>query len=203
MLKIGLTGGIGSGKTTVANLFGDKSVPLIDADVIAHALVEPTQPAFAEIIDYFGESVTDKNGDLDRAKLRNVVFNSSKQKKILEAILHPLIFEEMAARISALSAPYCILSIPLIIESKRQDFVDRILVVDCPVTSQIARVTQRDKLNKQQLHRIINTQSSRWLKLLYADDVIVNDSNLAELVQRVDRMHHLYLSLFAEKKYAG
>ncbi len=200
MLKIGLTGGIGSGKTTVANLFGDKGVPLIDADVIAHSLVEPTEPAFAEIVNYFGQGITDKRGYVDRTKLRHIVFDSPKHKKALEAILHPLVFEKMTAQVKKLSAPYCLLSIPLIIESGRQDFIDRILVVDCPMKLQMVRVTQRDNLNKKQLRRIIDTQSSRWQKLQTADDVIVNDGALAKLEQQVNRMHQLYLSISEEKQ---
>lgn len=199
MLKIGLTGGIGSGKTMVANLFCDKSVPLIDADVIAHSLVESTEPAFAEIVNYFGQGIIDKRGCLDRTKLRGIVFDSPKHKKALEAILHPLVFEEMTAQVKKLSARYCILSIPLIIESGRQDFVDRILVVDCPVKFQILRVKLRDNFDKQQVRRIIDTQSSRWEKLQTADDVIVNDSALAKLSQQVDPMHQLYLSISEEK----
>ena len=200
MLKIGLTGGIGSGKTTAANLFGGKNVPLIDADVIARALVEPTEPAFAEIVNYFGQGITDTRGHLDRAKLRDIVFDSPKHKKALEVILHPLVFEEMTAQIKEFGAAYCILSIPLIIENNRQDFVDRILVIDCPVALQMARVTQRDNLNKQQLRGIVDAQSSRWQKLHTADDVIVNDGALAKLEQQVNRMHQLYLSLSGEKQ---
>ena len=144
MLKIGLTGGIGSGKSTVARFFAGFGIPVIDADDIAHKLVEPGQPALERIRLAFGDDIIKSDGCLNRAKLRDIVFADGRQKQKLEALLHPRIFLRIQRDIDVLDASYCIISIPLLFETGMTEIVDRILVIDCPVETQIERVQKRD-----------------------------------------------------------
>lgn len=200
MLKIGLTGGIGSGKSTVADYFAELGVPVIDADKIARELVEPGQPALAAIVKIFGRGMLDSNGRLDRARLRALVFDDIDRRKQLEAILHPLIRAGMRARAAALDAsgvPYCILCIPLLLETGQTDLADRILVVDVPETLQYQRVRARDGLPDAQIAAIIAAQAGREQRLAAADDVIVNEGDLADVRRRVMEMHRRYLALAA------
>ena len=194
MLKVGLTGGIGCGKTTVARLFAAYGVPILDADEISRQLVAPGQPALASITEAFGEQIL-AHGDLDRAKLRGIVFNAPAQKQRLEAILHPLVFAEMQRQMQSMQAPYCILAIPLLVESKHTDFVDRILVVDCPVELQYERVKHRDAFDQETVARIIASQISREERLAVADDLVENDGDLDTLVAKVQGLHQIYLKL--------
>jgi dephospho-CoA kinase len=194
MLKIGLTGGIGCGKTTVANLFAAKGVPVLDADQIAHELVEPGQPALALIVTEFGEEFLEA-GRLNRAKLREIVFRFPEQRRRLESILHPLIFDALCRRMKTLHSSYCILCIPLLIETKQQAFVDRILVVDCVQSLQYARVIQRDGLSEAEVDRIIEAQVSREERLATATDVIHNEEGLEQLAEQVEKFHQTYLIL--------
>lgn len=197
MLKVGLTGGIGCGKTTVSKLFSDLNVPVIDADDIAHQLVEPGQPALDEISKTFGADALTPDGSLNRAYLRDRVFSDLKQKQILEAILHPLIFAEMQTKIDRLHSPYSIVSIPLLFESSRTHFVDRILVVDCPLEIQIERVKQRSNLTQARIQTIIDSQVSRGYRIAHADDVIDNARTSDRLAEQVKKLHNLYLSMSA------
>ncbi len=194
MLKIGLTGGIGSGKTTVANLFEALGTPVIDADKIAHSLVESGKPALKLIESAFGPEIIDCNGSLDRAILRNLIFAHPDKKKLLESILHPLVYAEMLNRLKLLNAPYVILSIPLLLETNMQNFVDRILVIDCPVESQFQRVKQRDRLAEQTINAIIHSQVSRSQRISAADDMIDNSGGISELAEQINKLHNLYLS---------
>ncbi len=193
MYKVGLTGGIGSGKSVVADLFKQLSVPVIDADVIAHALVAPKQIALQRIIDVFGVEVLTATGELNRAILREIIFNDPVKKTLLEQIMHPLIYAEIDAQVSTLQAPYVMIAIPLLIETKMQSFVQHILVVDCPVALQIQRVKSRDKLNDSQIMAIINSQVSRAERLSQADSIIDNTQSLAGLEQQVHRLHAKFL----------
>lgn len=195
MLKIGLTGGIGSGKTTVADRFKDYGIPVIDADRVAHALVAPGQPALVKIAETFGSDLLDADGSLNRPKMRELIFNSSALRDKLEAILHPRIFEEIDRQLKGVEAPYVIISIPLLLETGAQSFVDRILVVDCPVELQYERVAARDKLNREQIARILESQVSREMRVNAADEIIVNDSNLTSLAGQVKKIHAFYLTL--------
>lgn len=195
MLKIGLTGGIGSGKTTVADRFKDYGIPVIDADRIAHALVAPGQPALAKIAETFGSDLLDADGSLNRQKMRELIFKSPALRNKIEAILHPRIFEEIDRQLKGVEAPYVIISIPLLLETGAQSFVDRILVVDCPVELQYERVQARDKLNREQIVRILESQVSREMRVNAADEIIVNDSNLASLAGQVKKIHAFYLTL--------
>lgn len=193
MLRIGLTGGIGSGKSTVANLFAARGVPVIDADAIARELVEPGQPALADIVAEFGADMRDAQGRLDRARLRARVFDDPSQRKRLEAILHPRIHAVMAERTAAQTAPYVLLVIPLLFEADQRDLVDRVLVVDVPVETQRARVSARDHLPPAQIDALLAAQWSREQRLAHADDVIDNGGDAAILETQVDDLHRRYL----------
>jgi dephospho-CoA kinase len=195
MLKIGLTGGIGCGKSTVARLFAEFDTPIIDADEIAHQLVEKGQPALAKIVQQFGDTVLNSEGSLNRNYLRDLVFADVKQKQILEAILHPLIYEKMQDKINRLHVAYCIVCIPLMIETQMTHFVDRILVVDCPIETQINRVQHRDHLTPEKIHAILANQISRNVRLEFADDLIDNSATQTGLAEQVKKLHNLYLSL--------
>ena len=194
MLKVGLTGGIGCGKSTVTRLFLALDVPVLDADEISRQLVEPGQPALERITEIFGPEVL-SCGHLDRARLRTIVFNSPEQKQRLEGILHPLIFDEMRRRVQRLETPYCILAIPLLLESKKTDFVDRVLVVDCSVDLQYDRVKLRDALEDDTIARIMASQVSREERIAEADDLIENNGDLESLKAKVDALHHIYVRL--------
>jgi dephospho-CoA kinase len=195
MLKVGLTGGIGSGKSTVAKIFAGKNISILDADVIAHQLVETGQPALAQIQQTFGTHILNPNGSLNRAALRERIFSDLKQKQQLEAILHPLVYATLQANLEQLSGPYCIISIPLLFETDMTHFVDRILVVDCPVETQIERVLNRDKLTLERIQSIIDSQVSRSFRKTKADDLINNSGTDYRLAEQVKKLHNLYLSL--------
>lgn len=195
MLRIGLTGGIGSGKSTVANLFAAHGVPVIDTDVIARDLVEPGQPALAEITARFGADLLDHAGRLDRARLRERVFADSVNRHALEALLHPRIQAEMERRIAQADASYVLLVIPLLFEAGWQAHVDRVLVVDAPVDVQRARVAARDKLADRQIDAVLDAQADRAQRLAGADDIIDNSGDAAALDVRVNELHRYYLEL--------
>lgn len=194
-LVVGLTGGIASGKTTVANWFAAFGVPVIDADVLAHELVLSGRPAFREVVAIFGEQMINDKGELDRAKMRALVFSHPEQRKQLETILHPRIRDEMRRRIRALAAPYCVLSVPLLLESGQQDLVDRILVIDVPPQLQTARVQQRDGTDRKTIDGILNAQANPAARRAAADDIIDNSGDLAELRAQVMMLHIRYLEL--------
>lgn len=195
MLIIGLTGGIGCGKTTVSNLFSRLKAPVIDADIIAHQLVEPGEPAFEIIADKFGPEIMAPNGQLDRAKLRHKIFDSPSKKTDLEKILHPLIYQKMNNWAALQTTPYVIFSIPLLIETNHQRSVDRILVVDLPVEQQLIRVMQRDNQTEIETQKTIDSQVSREKRQLLADDLICNEGASQLLEEQVFRLNKFYLSL--------
>lgn len=195
MLVVGLTGGIGAGKTTVANLFAQYGIPIIDADVISRELTQPGQAAFAEIVTHFQQSVLLKDKTLDRAKLRQIVFDNLQERRWLENLLHPLIQSEINSRLKKISAPYCILVIPLLLEVGSYSFVNRILVIDTPEEVQIERIVSRDHISPMQVKTILKTQVSRQFRLDHADDVIVNDGNTIDLESKVEKLHHKFLNI--------
>ncbi len=195
MLTIGLTGGIGSGKSTVTGLFSELGVPIIDADVAAREVVTQGEPALAEIAARFGGEVLNSDGTLNRSKLREEVFADPTARKDLEAILHPRIRSRMAEQLSALTTPYAILSIPLLVESGGAYNLDRVLVIDLPEEEQLNRVCQRDGITPEQAAAILHAQCSRSDRLAIADDVIENSGDLASLKEQVLTLHQKYLAL--------
>ena len=195
MLRIGLTGGIGSGKSTVAALFAAHGVPIIDADSIAHQLTQPGTSATAEILQAFGSDVVDINGGIDRKRLAQRVFNNRSERMRLENILHPLIRAEMQRAQESLDAPYCLLVIPLLVEADLRSLVDRVLVVDVEESTQVARVASRDGRSEAEIRAILATQAARAQRLKMADDCITNTGELSELNSQVEALHRKYLAL--------
>ena len=192
---VGLTGGIGSGKTAVSDRSSELGIKVVDADVCARIVVEPGKPALRSIVEHFGNDVLNPDGSLDRAKLRQIVFADEPARKWLETQLHPLIFDEMWNQLPSAESPYAILVSPLLIEAGQTALCQRVLVVDVPEDIQLARATARDANSAEQIKAIMATQASRSLRLEKADDVITNDSDLATLQQRVDTVHQQYLAL--------
>ncbi|MGD2136835.1 MAG: dephospho-CoA kinase [Gammaproteobacteria bacterium] len=192
-LVIGLTGGIGSGKSTVADAFGALGVPVFDADRIARELVEPGQPALDEITELFGRRCLAPDGHLDRAWLRNRVFSDAALRRRLEEILHPRIRRRIREYIDAAHAPYCVAVIPLLLETGQTDLVDRILVVDAPESSRISRVIARDRLSRDTVTAILQSQTDRESRLAAADDILVNDRDHDTLIRQVRMLHNRFL----------
>lgn len=195
MLVVGLTGGVGSGKTTVANMFGELGVPIVDADESARRVTERASPALAAIAKHFGDNILKADGNLDRAQLRRLVFADAKQRLWLESLLHPLIEEDMRQHIAGFKAPYCIAVIPLLLEVEFYSFINRILVVDASESEQVRRVQIRDNVDQQAVEAILKTQARREDRLAKAHDVIINEGDLAELMLQVKALHEKYLAL--------
>ena len=194
-LCIGLTGGIGSGKSMVANLFANHGVPIIDMDKIAHQIVEPGHAALDEIVRCFGDSVLQQNGQLDRKKLRGLVFDKQEKRQQLEAILHPRIRQQAQQQIQTIDTPYCLIVIPLLFETNQRDLIQRILVVDTLPELQIKRTMQRDQCSAEQVENILHSQVDRQTRLSQADDIIDNTNDETSLQLQVDKLHQKYLSL--------
>ncbi|AZD81915.1 dephospho-CoA kinase [Pseudomonas chlororaphis] len=192
---LGLTGGIGSGKSAAAQHFIDLGIHVVDADHAARWVVEPGRPALARIAEHFGDSVLQADGQLDRAALRKLIFEVPQQRLWLEALLHPLIADEITAHLARAESPYAILVSPLLIESGQYAMTQRILVIDVPQQLQIERTLQRDRISEQQIQAILKAQATREDRLSHADDVLVNDRDLAWLHSEVERLHHFYLTL--------
>jgi dephospho-CoA kinase len=195
MLRIGLTGGIGSGKSTVCTIFRELGVPVIDSDEIARELVVPGSDALQQIASRFGPQVLHDDGRLDRQQMRELVFGDPNKRQQLEAILHPLIRQEMARQLALLHAPYVILAIPLLLEKGWQQQLDRVLVIDCSEELQRQRATRRDGSPAQTIEHIIACQITRSARLAAADDCIDNSGPLGSLRTQVETLHRRYLSL--------
>ncbi|CAG9235780.1 dephospho-CoA kinase [Paraburkholderia caribensis] len=197
MFAVGLTGGIGSGKSTVADLFAKRGVTLVDTDVIAHRITAPQGLAMLSIATEFGPSFVAEDGSLDRARMRALVFSDETARKRLEAITHPLIRAETERQRQQAPGPYVIVVVPLLVESGSwRTRVNRVLAVDCSVETQIARVMRRNAFTREQVLAIIARQATREARLAAADDVIVNDNrSLEELDVDVDQLHRTYVSL--------
>lgn len=194
-LRIGITGGIGSGKSSVARLFLDLGVPVIDTDDVARQLVLPGRPALQQIVRAFGDRILDPSGALDRTALRAFVFSAPEKRRELEQILHPLIRTAIADWARSQQTPYCLIVIPLLVESGWGGDVDRVLVVDAPVELQLQRATARDRAAEAQVRAIIDVQCTREARLTVADDVVTNDGDLTHLRRQVERLHQAYLDL--------
>lgn len=195
-LVIGLTGGIGSGKTSAAEFFSALGADVIDTDEIAHQLTQPQGAAIAPIRRAFGEDFITADGALNRKKMRTLVFSDGASRQRLETILHPLICVEAARRAALSSAPYIMMVVPLLLEAGNyREMVRRILVVDCNEQSQVERAMARGRLGEQEVHAIMAAQISRRERLLQADDVIVNNLDMTHLRQQVETLHQKYLAL--------
>ncbi|MGB0834441.1 MAG: dephospho-CoA kinase [Psychrobium sp.] len=191
-LIIGLTGGIASGKTTVADMFATLGVDLVDADIVAREVVAVGTPALIEIEQHFGTSVIQENGELDRAALRNIIFNDENEKQWLNNLLHPLIRKTILSQLNNCRSPYCILVAPLLLENNMQSMVNRVLVVDVDVETQISRTIARDGSSHEQAHAIIASQIDREQRLKNADYVIKNTGMINKLTNDVKKLHHEY-----------
>jgi len=201
-LRIGLTGGIASGKSTVARRFVELGVPVVDADAAARAVVAPGKPGLAAVSERFGARVLAENGELDRRALRDLIFEDPGLRRDLEAILHPLIRADMEQSAELAVGPYVVMDIPLLVEGGSRDRVDRILVVDVDETIQLQRVMARDGCTEQQAHAILASQASRSARLAAADDVLLNAGTVTDLRQAVDHLHERYVRL-AEAQRPG
>ena len=192
LLRVGLTGGIGSGKTTVKNFFDELGAPTIDADEISHRITKPGQAAFDEVVALFGKESLDETGNLDRKRLRALIFDEPDLKQKLEAIIHPRVRAQIREFTDRVDYPYCIICIPLLLETGAQSTVDRVLVVDAPEELQVARVNRRDNADERQTRSIIRSQAGREQRLHAAHDIIVNDGNISDLKAQVDNLHERY-----------
>ncbi len=199
MLVVALTGGVGSGKSSVAAILSGIGVPVIDADAISHALTAPGSPVLVLIAEAFGARFIISDGHLDRAAMRALVFSDTAVRARLESILHPRIGSEMQRRLAQLSAPYAVLEIPLLFEAGQTDLADRILVVDLPESEQIRRVRHRSGLEVAEIRRIIDSQAPRSRRLEGADDVIDNSGDPQVLEEQVNHLHRYYLALAATR----
>ena len=190
---VGLTGGIGSGKSAAANFFQNEGITVIDADHVAREVIEKDTPGFKSIVDYFSSKIIDADGSIDRAELRREVFDNKEKRKVLESITHPLIRELMAERIAAANSPYSMIMAPLIFETQSMSAYNRILVIDCDPELQLERATARDKSSSELIQKIIDSQCSREERLSIANDVIPNNDSLENLKIRSLAMHKFYL----------
>ena len=194
-LIVGLTGGIGSGKSAAMAYFEQLEVPCIDADIVAREVVEPGSDALETIARKFGPEVILSNGNLDRARLRQIVFAEPQYREWLERLLHPLINQRIRDWLQACQAPYCILSSPLLLETQQVELVDRVLLIDIPEEVQVARTTARDGNSETQVKAIMAAQSSRAFKQSKADDIICNDQDLRYLESEIGKLHQQYMQL--------
>lgn len=194
-LRIGLTGGIASGKSMIADMFAARGVPVIDTDVIAREVVRPGEPALQEIERRFGPDVISPGGQLDRRRLREIVFADDSQREALEALLHPRIRDAAVSQSGAAGGDYQVIVVPLLVESPMRHWMDRILVVDCSEETQLQRLLDRDAESQEQARRMIAAQASREQRLAIADDVVDNDGSKADAARQVEKLHRFYLDL--------
>ena len=197
---VGITGGIGSGKSAVSDRFSKLGIAIVDADMASRVVVEPGKPALDSIKDHFGGDIILGDGNMNRALMREIVFGDPTEKTWLEQLLHPLIDDEIETDLQASTTAYAILVSPLLIEINQIRFTHRVLVVDVPPEVQIQRTMARDNNSEEQVRAIINSQTSREVRLEHADDVIVNDGNFAKLDEEVDTLHRKYLNLAEESR---
>jgi dephospho-CoA kinase len=198
---VGLTGGIGSGKTTVANLFHDLGVQSVDADLVAREVVMPGEAALDAIVRHFGQSILHNDGQLDRAALRARIFTDDTEKQWLNQLLHPLIRQRLLQQLRLCTTSYALLIAPLLLENKLQIYTDRVLVVDIPPELQLSRTVQRDQVPAEQVQNILNSQLPRAERLALADDILLNTVQLSQLKPQVEQLHQRYQQ-FAKEKLA-
>jgi len=200
MFVVGLTGGIGSGKTAASDRFASHGITVVDGDVVARQVVEPGTEALRKIIAKFGPGILQANGELDRASLREWVFSQPDDRLWLEALLHPLIGQEVIAQLNAASSPYAVLVSPLLVDAGQTALCDRVLVVDVPEQVQIERTCRRDDNSEELVKQIIAAQTSRERRLAAATEVLDNTGTLEDLQRRVDELHERYLQLASAKR---
>ena len=191
---IGLTGGIGSGKTATSDAFKSLGIDIIDADMSSRRVVERGQPALEDIQDHFGSDILDSENNLDRAKLREIIFKDPKERVWLEELLHPKIAQHIKDQLESSKSPYCVLVSPLLLETEQKSFCSSVLVVDVPEESQILRTSKRDGVSEEQVKSIIATQINREQRLKQADEIIINDGSIEELKEKILVLHTKYLS---------
>ncbi|MCZ6761927.1 MAG: dephospho-CoA kinase [Gammaproteobacteria bacterium] len=203
MFRVGLTGGIACGKTTIVDMFAALGVHIIDTDELAREVLEPGEPAMESVIEHFGSSILDDDGRLDRRALRRLVFSDPEKRRLLEQIVHPVIRQRMAEYSAILRGPYQIMVIPLLVESKSDGQVDRVLVVDCDEEVQIRRLMNRDHESRENAEEMMATQISRQDRLDHADDIIDGESSLEALQQRVKQLDQYYRELATSLPHPG
>ena len=200
MYVVAITGGIGSGKTTVANQFAALGIEVVDADLIAREVVEPGTPALAAIASHFGPGILDEQGRLDRRALRERIFSDPAAKSWLNALLHPIIRSEMLRQCAAASSPYCLLVVPLLVENRLTELADRVLVIDVDEATQIERTCRRDGVSLEQAQAILASQANRSERLAMADDVLDNQSGTTETIrERILALHETYLAFASQQ----
>ncbi|MNQ83730.1 Dephospho-CoA kinase [compost metagenome] len=200
MYVVAITGGIGSGKTTVANQFAALGIEVVDADLIAREVVEPGTPALTAIASHFGPGILDEQGRLDRRALRERIFSDPAAKSWLNALLHPIIRSEMLRQCAAASSPYCLLVVPLLVENRLTELADRVLVIDVDEATQIERTCRRDGVSREQAQAILASQASRSERLAMADDVLDNQSGTTETIrERILALHETYLAFASQQ----
>ena len=195
MLIIGLTGGIGSGKSVASDKFASLGITVVDADVASRTVVEPGMPALKEIESHFGSEIIGEDGKLDRAKLREVIASDAEKRKWLESILHPRIGDQIAKEISESTSPYTLFVAPLLLETNSQDMCERVVVVDVPKEVQVERTVKRDEVSTDQVEQIVSAQMEREKRLEKADDLLLNIGTIEELEKKVEELHEKYLQM--------
>ena len=199
MLKVGLTGGIASGKSEAASAFARLGVPIADADAIARQLTAPGQPGLAQLVAALGETILDRHGHLDRPALRKQLFADAALRQRVEAILHPLVIQRLKASLDGFRSPYAVAVIPLLLEAPTaRSLVDRVLIVDCPEPLQLARLMSRDGESGSHARALLATQASRTQRLAAGDDILINTGDLDELAAGVAQLHQLYLDIVSQ-----
>ena len=196
---VALSGGIASGKTTVANLFAKLGVPVIDADIIARQIVAPNQPALAEIVRHFSEEILLPNGELDRLQLREIIFNNDHERLWLNQLLHSLIQQETAAQLSQLCSVYALWVVPLLIENNLHHLADRVVIIDVSTELQLARLINRDHIDETLAKKMVLAQAANQKRLSYAHHVITNQGDVDDLMSQVSMLHHQFLNEFSCK----
>ena len=197
---IGVTGGIGSGKSTVTDFFSSLGIDIIDSDIIARQVVRPNSTGLKKIQEYFGDSVINNKGELNRPKLRELIFSNPDQKKWLEALLHPMIRDETIKQLNSAQSPYSLYVSPLLIETQSFDLINRLLVIDVTEEQQIARASKRDNSSQEQIKNIITAQTSRKRRIELADDIIDNSGTIEETLKQTQNLHKKYLALLDKQK---
>ena len=195
MFVVGLTGGIGSGKTAATDFLAQQGITIVDADLASRVVVEPGQPALDRIAEHFGSHVLTEDGSLDRRALREIVFADADALKVLEGITHPAIGEELKRQITASQSPYTVLVSPLLLETSQKTLVDRILVIDAPAELQVQRTMERDHVPEGQVAAIMKAQMERTKRLDQADDVVENHGSLQVLHEQLASLHQRYLEM--------